>query len=78
MGWVGTASDLAYTLKELQADTDQEGVFRTSGHIFSFLGLGDEYVLEDDVMFFKDGEPQPLIEALVAAGRGSQVHVVGG
>jgi len=49
----------------------QEGRFCVDGDIYSFLGMGQEYVIGEDAVYYVNGEPVPLAGAYTnATGRG--------
>lgn len=61
MAWMGMSKDVENALRTVGADTDENGKFLIAGSPpISFLGLGDEMVIKDEVMFMKGGQPCSL------------------
>lgn len=71
MGWIGDTSRVMDTLKAWDADKDEEGRFllraRSGKTPSTFLGMGDEMVLPDDIEFCVKGEWE-LLCPLISGG----------
>jgi hypothetical protein len=68
MGWIGPADTVENFLAVENADRDSEGRFIIRGDQppVSFLGRGDELVLDDTLVYFKHGRAIPLVSNMVA------------
>ena len=77
MGWIGTESQLHHTLAVYGCDRDEEGKFKVAGSIVSFMGMGEEYVVGDDAVAFRDGAPVNICNMLHSTSYGLKVHVIG-
>lgn len=81
MGWVGTKGQINAFLDQQNADRDPEtGAYHVSGEIAVFMGIDvgpeTELVLDDNVLYYKDGKPLPLDQELARAGYGMHVYVI--
>jgi hypothetical protein len=77
MGWIGSESELHNTLAVYGCDRDEDGKFKVQGTIVSFMGAGEEFVVGDDAMAFKDGRPVNICNMLHSTSYGLKVRVVG-
>ena len=76
MGWIGTWSELSHALRMFGCDRDEQGRFKVDGTICSFMGGGQEYVVGDDAIYYVDGQPRLVVQALKATSYGHHVHVI--
>ena len=77
MGWIGPTHQLLYTLKIMGADQDEDGNFLIyNSEPVSFLGLGEEIVVDDDCCYSVDGQKASLAGAMASTSYGSQVNVI--
>lgn len=79
MGWIGTASELAHFLSVSGCDTESDGRFRVGGPqgaITSFLGIGDEFCVSDDAVYFVEGNKVPLASGLCQTSYGVRIEVI--
>lgn len=61
MAWMGMSKDVEHTLNTVGADKDKDGKFLISGAPpISFMGIGDEMVIGDEVMYMKNDQPVSL------------------
>ena len=70
MGWLGPASRVRETVQarvDKYKDTDEYCV--RGGRVVNFLGVGEEFVIDDDVEVRVNGEWQPLIPLLTGGLR---------
>ena len=64
-GTILTASELYNVLACFGAEKDPDTEkYIVRGHITSFLGMGDEFVLDDTAQYRKNGEWQNLLHAI--------------
>ena len=75
-GWIGTARQLYAALQSLGCDRDADDKFCVDGNITTFLGIGDEFVVGDQAVYYVNGEARPLAPALQATGTGRAVTVL--
>ncbi len=65
MGWMGDANHVKSALDTIGADKDENGDFLIVGKPpISFMGLGEELVLDDEVMYLLGGQPQSLVHLM--------------
>ncbi len=77
MGWIGTKDQLLHTLRVFGADTSEDGQFLVyGGMIASFLGLDDEYIVDDEAMCRIKGELVAIAYLLAQTSYGRQVRVI--
>ena len=69
-GWIGDAKTLKGALEMAKADRDDAGKFIVSGMITSFMSAGDEFVVDSDARYMKDGKWENLCDLLRMAGGG--------
>lgn len=75
MGWIGNSGELYNALSVAGCDQDN-GKFHVDGSITSFLGLGEEFVVGDDAVYYVSGKPISLVGLLGATSYGSKVVVI--
>jgi len=79
MGWIGTDSELMSALSVIGADVDEEGkvlIGGPEGCVVSFLGIGDEFVVSDEAVYFSKGQPCSLVGLLNSTSYGLKVAVI--
>ena len=76
MGWIGHADALYHTLRMFGCDRDATGKFCVDGGITSFMGAGEEFVVDDAAAYYVDGRPRNLVQALKATSYGQHVTVI--
>ena len=77
MGWIGNARQLTYTLDCMGADRDEEGKFKIYNSApVSFMGCGEEMVVDDDCCYSVNGKKASLAGALNSTSYGLQVTVI--
>lgn len=77
MGWIGTAHHLEYTLRLMGADTDKEGKILIGGSApLSFMGLGEEVVVDDECCYFINGQRINVAGAMRQTSYGLKVSVI--
>lgn len=76
MGWVGTWSELEYTLKMFNCDLNAEGKLCVDGTIVSYMGGGQEMVVGDDAVYYVGGQARSVVMALKATSYGTHVTVI--
>lgn len=70
MGWFGRENELYNFLNVMGCDKDKDGKFCVDGNITSFLGLGEEFVVDDSAVYYVDGKRKMLAAGLEVTGRG--------
>jgi hypothetical protein len=75
MGWTGDMKELVAALEEVGADSCEEG-FLIKGDIWSFMGAGDDVVVDDNARYRLNGEERPLVELLKERSDGLEVEVI--
>ena len=50
-----SSSELTNFLRIMGCDQDADGKYRVSGGIYSFMGLGDEFVIAADACYYVQG-----------------------
>ena len=77
MGWIGMMDKVIYTLDILGADKDDEGRFLIyDKEVVTFLGLGDEALIHDDVCYSVNGHKASLAGAMGMTSYGCKVTVI--
>lgn len=77
MGWIGTNKQLQHTLNVVGADKDQEGRFLIyNSELVSFLGLGEEYVIDDDTSYSVNGKKLNLAHLMASTSYGLSITVI--
>jgi hypothetical protein len=83
MAWLGMASTVEDFLGAVCADRDEDGRFKVAGDVapVSFMGAGDELLLDDSLQYFIQGKPHPLVADMTQTlgegkGRGLRVTAV--
>ena len=77
MGWIGAKPELMNALRVINADKDDEGDFLIgSGKVVSFLGAGEEFVVDDDAVYFVEGRQCALAGLLNSTSYGVGVTVI--
>lgn len=75
-GWMGSWNELSNVLRCFHCDVDGEGRFMVDGGIVSYLGLGEEFVVDKSAVYYVNGEARNLLSALNATSYGMKVGVV--
>ena len=77
MGWIGDSKQLMYTLDIMGADRDEEGKFKIYNSApVSFMGMGEEMVVDDDCCYSRGGKKVSLAGALNSTSYGMKVNVI--
>ncbi len=77
MGWIGPAHQLKYVLQVMEADRDENGNFKIYGsEPVSFLGLGEEYVIDENCCYSINGQYASLSGALNSTSYGHKINVI--
>ena len=63
-GWIGSQHALMAALIQVKCDQDETGAFHVDGSIVSFMGLGEEFVVGENAVYYRDGVAYPLVPAL--------------
>jgi len=58
-------SDLSRALIRLECDRDPEDMFCVQGNITNFMGGGEEFLLDEEAVYYRAGKPRNLYNALV-------------
>lgn len=74
-GWIGSASELYHALRMFGCDT-VDGKFAVDGNITSFMGAGDEFVVDGTAVYYVGGQPRNLAAMLHSTGYGRAIHVI--
>jgi len=64
MGWIGDMDEIHKVLSKENADKDEDDKFILRGRIVTFLGMGEEAVIDEGTTYFVDGKEQLLIPKL--------------
>jgi hypothetical protein len=75
-GWIGSASMLYHALATFGCDRDADGTFCVDGSIVSFMGAGDEFVVDAAAVYYVDGQPRHLAAALETTSYGCSAVVI--
>jgi hypothetical protein len=65
MGWIGSRNQLFHVLRSFGCD-EKDGQFCVDGNITTFLGMGEEFVVGDDAVYYVNNKPCNLCNALKA------------
>jgi hypothetical protein len=78
MGWTGTAHELHYGLMMFNAARDPEGRFilKGGGGVFSFMGAGEEVVIDDDLFCVVNGRDMNVAYLMGQTGYGMTITVI--
>jgi hypothetical protein len=77
MGWIGMAHQLEYTLRSMGADTDEDGrILITGSAPVSFMGMGEEMVIDDECMYLVNGQKASVAIAMKQTSYGVPVNVL--
>jgi len=76
MGWIGSNNELMHVLRTFGVDRDEDGKFHVDGKIVSFMGVGEEMVVDDDAVAYINGEPRNICNMLAATSYGQKVKVI--
>lgn len=68
--------ELANVLRVMRCDTDADGKFNVDGNITSFLGMGDEFVIGEDAVYYVDGTPRSLAHAIAGTSYSHPITVI--
>ena len=75
MGWIGTNQSVLDFLRNVRADTDEDGRPIVRGVVVSFMGAGEELVVGDEAQYRVGGEWFSLPGGLCGCGVGCAVRV---
>jgi len=77
MGWLGLIGDVIDFLKAAGADRDEAGNYLVAGEpIISGLDA-KEVIIPDSTVYFVNGKPKNLADALASSSSGVKVTVIG-
>lgn len=75
-GWIGTWNELSNVLRTFHCDVNPDGKFCVGGSIVSYLGLGQEFVVGANAVYYVNGEPHNLVDALSSTSYGMKCSVI--
>jgi len=75
-GWMGSEKQLSYVLQSFGADQDADGKFIVTGGISSFMGLGDEIIIDDTAFCFINKEKKNINSLLYGTSYGLKATVI--
>ena len=78
MGWIGSTHQVEYALKVVNADRDENGKFMIFGEQppVTFMGMGDEMAIGDDLSYSCDGQRMSLAGLMRSTSYGVGVNVI--
>ena len=76
MGHLICRDQLFHFLRTVGCDTDAGGRFNVDGTIVSFMGAGEEYVIGDDAVFYRQGKACSLAINLQGTSYGTKMVVI--
>ena len=77
MGWLGSWSELSNVLSTVGCDQTEDGKFKVDGNITSFMGAGEEFVVDDYAVYYKNGKAFNLCNVLNSTSYGlRKVNVI--
>lgn len=75
MGCLLSSEELYNALAEFQCDKT-DGRFHVDGNIASLLGAGSEFIIDDNAVYYVQGKPFSLRDALAHSNYGLQCVVI--
>jgi len=64
-----------HVLRTFGVDRDEDGKFHVDGKIVSFMGMGEEMVVDDDAVAYIEGKPHNICHMLEQTSYGLKVKV---
>ena len=67
---------LEHFLRMMHADRDPDGRTIVSGSVHRLMGIGNDYIVGDDVRYFVNGEPRGLAIGLAGTSYGRRTTLI--